>query len=63
MAPSVTYDIYDSHGKLLHPRVCAERAAALTGLHPSEIEWAVEEFGLSDNEAYVVVGTGDPFPK
>ncbi len=34
------------------------RAAELTGLYPEEIEWAVEEFGLSDNEAYVAVGQG-----
>jgi hypothetical protein len=58
----VTYDIYDSHGKLLHAGICVGRAAEFTGLYSEEIECGVQEFGLSDNENYVVVGTGEPFP-
>jgi hypothetical protein len=37
-------------------------AAKLLMVIPEEIEWAIEEFGLCDNDEYVVVGRGDPFP-
>jgi hypothetical protein len=56
------YDIYDAKGKLLHAAVCIQTAAEFLGVLPEEIEWAIEEFGLCDNEEYVLVGEGDPFP-
>lgn len=62
MASSVTYDIYDAAGKLLQANVCVERVGDLLGLYPEEVQWAVEEFGLCDIEAYVAVGHGEAFP-
>src|SRR4051812_7898087 len=36
--------------------------AAVVGLLPEEVEWAVEEFGLCNTDRYVVVGEHDAFP-
>lgn len=57
------YDVYDSKGKLLRTSVSAKIAAKYLGVIPEEIAWSIEEHGMCDNEIYVVVGAGDPFPE
>jgi hypothetical protein len=58
----VGYDTYDARGNLLGAHVCVREAAAALGVIPEEIDWAIEEFGLCDNDEYLVVEIGDPFP-
>src|ERR1700733_8130878 len=62
MASSTRYDVYDTTGKLLRSGVCAAKAGEMMELDGEEVVWAVEEFGLCDNEMLVVIEKGEPFP-
>jgi hypothetical protein len=57
------FDIYDAKGKLIRASTSAATAAGYLGVIPEEVEWAIEECGMCDNEEFVVVSAGDPFPE
>jgi len=57
------YDIYNQDGRTAIARgIGIDRAAAIAGIDPEDIGWAIDEAGRCDTDTHTIVEAGDPAP-